>query len=313
MGWRLVRDNTHLNFIGFRKVALALSGFFALATVVLVSWGGLNFGIDFVGGTLVQVKTLQPTEVVKVRNQLGETGMEGLTIQEFGSKQEYLIRMPSAPDKGEGKTAPQKIEQSLTELTGGAEIRRVEFVGPQVGSELRQKGFMAIAASLLAILIYISMRFEFRYGVGALAALGHDVLLTVGVFALLGKEVTLPVLAALLTIIGYSLNDTIVVFDRIRENRRRFKKKEIGDVLNLSINEMLNRTLMTSLTTFIVLLALYILGREVIRDFAFTLMFGVIVGTYSSVFIASPVLLWLEKYYRGNNNGDNGEKKPEAA
>ncbi len=258
---------------------------------------GLNYGIDFTGGAMVQIQTQQSVQVGTLRDSLKAANMKGITIQNYGSDEEFILRLPLEEGVNTADHA-QQIKQALSKDVGEVQIRRVEFVGPQIGAELREKGFMAIIVSLIVILLYISMRFELRYGLGAVAALAHDVLLTVGMFSFMQKEVTLPVLAAVLTIIGYSLNDTIVVFDRIRENKQKQGKAPFLNVLNESLNQTLGRTIMTSLTTLLVLVMLYIFGGEVINDFAFTLLFGVLVGTYSSMFIASPVLLLLENHYK---------------
>ena len=290
---RLVPVATSIDFLSKRKICIAISAILLVLTLVSLFAKGLNYGIDFSGGTLVQIKTVDTPDISKLRSSL----MEGAAIQEYGSADEFLIRVPS--EKGtDSEVITKGIVSDLSAITKNVEVRRVEFVGPQVGDELRKTGMLALLFSMIAILIYISMRFEFRYAVGAVAALAHDVFLTVGIFVLLQKEVSLPVLAALLTIIGYSLNDTIVVFDRVRETRLKNPKKKMATILNMSINDMLNRTLMTSLTTIVVLMALFIFGGEVIHDFAFTLIFGVIVGTYSSVYIAAPVVLAMEDYYK---------------
>jgi preprotein translocase subunit SecF len=231
-------------------------------------------------------------------------GWEGLVIQEYGSPNEILIRMPGdLLDPSQAGSIASDMSEALVPVAGEIEVRRVEYVGPQIGDELKRKGLMAIILSAIAILIYVSVRFEFRFAVGAVVALIHDIVLTVGLFSFTQKEISMPVLAALLTIIGYSLNDTIVVFDRVRENMRKFKKKQLTDVLNLSVNEMLNRTLMMTLTTLVVLIALFVYGGEVIHDFAFALIVGVVVGTYSSTYIAAPVVLWM------NNKNKTAEQQ----
>lgn len=293
---RLVPNDTTVPFLSFRKIAIALSIVLALSTVGLLVTKGLNFGIDFVGGTQIQIQTEKAPAIADMRAALKSAGLD-LEIQEFGAPNEFVLRAPVTDQEGAGILS-KAIANAVEGYAGGVEIRGVEYVGPQVGAELRKKGILAVLVSLAAILVYISARFEFRYGMGAIVALTHDVFLTVGVYSLMQREVSLPVLAALLTVIGYSLNDTIVVFDRVRENRRRYRKKSMMEVLNLSMNDMLARTLMTSLTTLVVLIALFFFGGEAIHEFAFTLMFGVIVGTYSSIFIASPVVLALEKYYQ---------------
>ncbi|MDD9912850.1 MAG: protein translocase subunit SecF [Alphaproteobacteria bacterium] len=308
MSIQIILKGTLIDFLKYRAVALVLSGVFLLATVGLLFAKGLNFGIDFTGGALVQIQTEQAYPVGQLRDVLKDKGLVGLTIQEYGSPQEFIVRFPLSEGSA-AEAAAHEIQKALGDELGAITIRRVEFVGPQIGAELREKGLMAILVSLIVILLYISMRFEMRYGVGAVAALCHDVLLTVGIFSLMQKEVTLPVLAALLTIIGYSLNDTIVVFDRIRENRGKDRKGKFIGILNLSLSQTLSRTIMTSITTLLVLLALFLWGGEVIHDFAFTLLFGVVVGTYSSIFIASPVLLLMEGYYQKLAMEEENENK----
>lgn len=293
----IVPSHLNIDFLGKRFVCFGLSAALIIATVILLATRGMNWGIDFAGGTLVQVKVEEGIEISTLRSALSKAGEEGFSIQEFeAGSSEYLIRLPNKEGVESSETA-LRVAKALSPVVGDVDLRRTEFVGPQIGDELREKGLIGLGLALFAILIYISIRFEMRYALGAIAALAHDIFLTVGVFSLLQKEVTLPVLAALLTIIGYSLNDTIVVFDRVRENLRK-TKRDMKETLNNSVNEMLNRTLMTSLTTLAVLLALFFLGGGVIHDFAFTLMFGVIVGTYSSVFVAAPVVLSMEDYYK---------------
>jgi len=299
MRFKLVPDQTKINFMRWRFVCVAVSMALFIATFGLLFSKGLNYGIDFAGGTLVQVKTEKVVDIADIRESLKGQGWEGLVIQEYGSPDEILIRIPGDLEKGQSAVMGDKIRQALDTLTEGTTVRRVEYVGPQIGEELKKRGLTAILLSCLAIIIYVSIRFEFRFGVAAVLALLHDVLLTVGIFSLLQKEITMPVLAAVLTIIGYSLNDTIVVFDRVRENMRRYKRKKLLDILNLSVNEMLNRTIMMTVTTLVVLVALFVWGGEVIHDFAFALLFGVVVGTYSSTYIAAPVVLWMQRFNFG--------------
>ena len=293
-------EKTSIDFLSKRKICAFLSAFFLLGTLILLGVKGLNWGIDFAGGTLVQIQTEEQVEIGAMRSAISGAGIAGASLQEFeGSDGEVLVRVPEKDSENANATVTaEKVVKALTPLAGSVDIRRVEFVGPQIGDELRATGLIAILLSMAAILVYVSIRFEMRYALGAIAALVHDIILTVGAFSFLQKEVTMTVLAALLTIVGYSLNDTIVVFDRVRENIAKQGKMGLKDILNLSVNEMLNRTLMTSLTTLVVLLALFLFGGGVIHDFAFTLMFGVIVGTYSSVFVAAPVVLAMEGYYK---------------
>lgn len=297
---KILPTETKIDFLSKRKICAGLSALFLAGTVVLLGTVGLNWGIDFSGGTLIQLQTEENVDIASMRKAIEDAGVTGATLQEFeGAESEVLVRVPEKDtENANASVTAGVVAKALTPIAGSVDIRRVEFVGPQIGDELRSKGFIALLLSMGAILVYISIRFEMRYAIAAVAALVHDLVLTVGAFSFLQKEVTMTVLAALLTIIGYSLNDTIVVFDRVRENISKHGKKSLKDILNISINEMLNRTLMTSITTLVVLVALFLFGGGVIHDFAFTLMFGVIVGTYSSVFVAAPVVLAMEGYYQ---------------
>jgi preprotein translocase subunit SecF len=293
-----VRPGTKIDFIGIRRHAFILSALVIGAAIIsIVFHGGLNYGIDFAGGTLVQVKFSEPTQVEKVKENLASIGLGESLVQRFGEKRgnEYLIRVEKSVSDLEGLSG--QIERTLQEAYGkdGVEVRRTEMVGPKVGKDLRKKGILAIVYALIGILIYVTWRFEFIFAVGAIIALAHDVMITVGVFSITNKEFTLPIVAAVLTIIGYSLNDTIVVYDRIRENGRKMRREPYAKVINSSINETLSRTLLTSLTTLIVVLILFIFGGGVIHNFAFALMVGVLVGTYSSIFVASPIILTWQK------------------
>jgi preprotein translocase subunit SecF len=285
--------------MGKRRAALIISGLLIIAGIVsLIVHGGPNYGIDFAGGTLIQVRFLQPVSLDEIRESLKDAAIGG-TIQRFGAEGvgEYLIRLQTSSSDVEGLSA--QINDALAERFGKDtfEIRRTEMVGPKVGKDLRKKGLQAIIAALIGILIYISIRFKLRFAIGAVAALAHDVMITVGVFSLANKEFSLPVLAALLTIVGYSLNDTIVVYDRIRENTGRMRRELFEKTVNISINETLSRTILTSCTTLIVVIVLFLMGGGVIHDFTFALMVGIVVGTYSSVFVASPlVVLWEKKF-----------------
>jgi preprotein translocase subunit SecF len=294
-----VKPGTKINFLGIRRSTFILSGLvIGMSIISIILHGGLNYGIDFAGGTLVQVKFSEPIRVETIKNQLASIGLDRSLVQRFGEKREneYLIRVEkSVSDLG---TLSLEIQETLQRAygKGGVEIRRTEMVGAKVGKDLRNKGIWAIVYALVGILIYITWRFEFIFAVGAITALAHDVMITVGAFSIANKEFTLPIVAAILTIIGYSLNDTIVVYDRIRENRRKMRREPLGRVINSSINETLGRTLLTSLTTLIVVVILFIFGGGVIHDFAFALMVGVLVGTYSSIFVASPIILtWQER------------------
>jgi len=298
---QLINPDSNINFLGKRKIALGLSALLIIISLVALIPGvrGLNFGIDFTGGTLVEVKFKQAPSISDVRASIKPAGYEQAIIQEFGSPEEIIIRVQNKKSEDSSSISNALLKELKSHF--GAEnidMRRVEFVGPQVGDELTQAGISAVLIAMLAIFIYVTLRFEFRFALGADAALLHDITLVLGVFAITGSEFSLPVVAAILAVIGYSLNDTIVVFDRIRENleansKRKHPEDEVK-VCNDSINQTLARTLMTSFTTLLVVLALFFLGGEVIHGFAFALLVGILVGTYSSIFIASPVMLQLK-------------------
>jgi preprotein translocase subunit SecF len=272
---------------------------FGLISLVLVflSWGllftkGFNYGIDFAGGTLIQVKYKGNAPITKVREALKTNkAYAAASVTFFGSDEEIVIRTKSS-SKVVGKDVGDEV-RSLLKSTGEFEVRRVDMVGPKIGDELRTKGLMAMALAILGILVYVSFRFEWRFAVASVMALVHDVSIASGAIVLFGIEVNLDTLAAILTLLGYSLNDTIIVFDRIREGIRKIKNPDLAGIINESITRTLSRTFLTSLTTFFVVLTLYLLGGEIINSFSFTLLVGVIVGTYSSIFIASPILMWL--------------------
>ncbi len=291
----LIKKPTHIDFMGMFKPALMVSVLLILAGVVSVFMhGGLKYGIDFAGGTLVQLKFESPPAIESIRSGLKEIGLADSTIQEFGSPDTILIRVERSEGKLEEMGA--RIKESLEKTRGfaGITVERVEMVGPKVGKDLRQKALLSMVYAIIGIVIYISWRFEFQYAIAAIIALMHDVLITMGAFSVLDKEFTLVLVAAFLTIIGYSLNDTIVIFDRIRENTRRKSKEPLSDIINTSINQTLSRTLLTSGTTLLVVAALFFLGGEIIHDFSFALLIGVVIGTYSSIFIASVFLVYWE-------------------
>jgi preprotein translocase subunit SecF len=336
---RFIRPDINLDFVGRKKIAFCLSiALIAISFLSLIIHKGPRLGIDFAGGTLIQIKFASPVRADDIKSGLQTIGVTKSSVQQFGqqSDHEFLIHTDISHGSDEGFT--DKVKKALQSINAGeVEIRRVEMVGPQVGEDLRKKALFAMFYALLFITIYISGRFELKwmlsgvvaaaiigavyvfnlfnvsipfligaaltvsliifwflelkYAMGAIVALIHDVIITVGVFSIFGKEFTLPIIAALLTIIGYSLNDTIIVFDRIRENLRKHHKKPLAFIINQSINETLSRTILTSLTTLIVVVALFVLGGGIIHDFAFALMVGIIVGTYSSIYVASPILL----------------------
>ena len=285
-------EETRFPFLGMRKIAFGLSGALALLSVVLFFSAGLNYGIDFLGGTLIEIKYKGgPAPIGEIRKKLGRLKLGDVQIQTFGSPSEVLIRVE---EQTGGDKAQQQVLAKVKTVRGDkVEYRRVEVVGPKVSGELKVSGALAVGLAILAVLVYIWFRFEWQFGLGAVIALVHDVVLTIGLFSAFQLEFNLSIVAAILTIVGYSLNDTVVVYDRVRENLRKFKKMPLIDLLDKSINDTLSRTVVTSLTTLLALLALYVFGGEVIRGFTFAMIWGVMVGTYSSIFIASPVLLIL--------------------
>jgi len=287
---------TEYNFMAKKTMAIILSSAVILVGIIsMITHGGLKYGIDFDGGTLVQLKFKTPPAIEDLRDGLKTIGLGDSTIQEFGSKNHILIRVEKSEEKLE--EIGTKVKNSLIGKFQADDIlvERVEMVGPKVGKDLREKAILSIIYAIIGIVIYISWRFELQYAIAAIIALVHDVLVTVGAFSLADKEFTLVIVAAFLTIIGYSLNDTIVVFDRIRENMRRKGKASLSDVINMSINQTLSRTILTSGTTLLVVVALFFRGGEIIHDFSFALIVGVVVGTYSSIFIASVFLVYWEK------------------
>ena len=276
-----------------RKPAMILSGVLMLLSLISLFTFKLNVGIDFTGGSIIEVGYQQAVELEPIRNALENQGFGDAIVQHFGSASEVLIRLVPDVDKDKAELSSEII--GLLQAANDAEIdvRRVDFVGPQVGEELTEDGGLAVLYALIAILIYVAFRFEYRFSLGAVAALVHDVLITLGIFAVLQLDFDLSVLAAILAVIGYSLNDTIVVFDRVRENFRKIRKKTSLEVVNISINQTISRTLMTSFTTLLVLLSLFFLGGEVIHSFAMALIIGVLVGTYSSIYVATTTALQL--------------------
>ena len=284
---------TEYDFMAKKTMAIVLSSAVILVGIIsMITHGGLKYGIDFDGGTLVQLKFKTPPAIEDLRDGLKKIGLGDSTIQEFGSKNHILIRVEKSEEKLE--EIGTKVKNGLIGKFQADDIlvERVEMVGPKVGKDLREKAILSIIYAIIGIVIYISWRFELQYAIAAIIALIHDVLVTMGAFSLADKEFTLVIVAAFLTIIGYSLNDTIVVFDRIRENMRRKGKTTLTDVINMSINQTLSRTILTSGTTLLVVVALFLRGGEIIHDFSFALIVGVAVGTYSSIFIASVFLVY---------------------
>lgn len=284
--------NNVINFMGVRKLALGLSVILILISITSLALRGLNLGIDFTGGTVMEVAYPDSKDPDTVRGVLQAAEYKAI-VQHFGSAKDILIRLPPQAETDDKAKLSNEVLSTLQAETPAVELRRVEFVGPQIGEELREDGGLAMLYALIGILIYVAFRFEFRFSVGAVAALIHDVIITVGFFSLTQIEFDLTVLAALLAIIGYSLNDTIVVFDRQRENFRLLRDETPKEVLNISINQTLTRTLLTSLTTLLVVIALYVFGSEVISAFSLALIVGIVVGTYSSIYVASNLLLTL--------------------
>ncbi len=281
-----------LDFMARRREAMVFSGALVLISLLAIAVRGLAFGLDFTGGTLIEVGYAEPVELETVRGALEEAGLPDATVQHFGTPRDVLIRI--APEKEQEASADlsDRVFRSLSAATQDqVELRRVEFVGPQVGEELTEDGGLAMLIALLGILIYVGLRFEYRFAVGAVIALVHDVIVTIGVFALFQIPFDLPVLAAVLAVIGYSLNDTIVVFDRIRENFRKIRKGDVVSIINTSLGQTISRTLVTSLTTLLVLIALLLIGGEIIHGFALALIVGVVIGTYSSIYVASTAVI----------------------
>jgi preprotein translocase subunit SecF len=284
---------THINFIGNRKIAMTFSGILMVIAIISLAVRGLHMGIDFTGGTLIEVGYQQTADLTVLRKTLDESGFTNATVQNFGTSKDVLIRLKLQEGVNSADLSTKVLEAINKNTATPASLRRVEFVGPQVGDDLAQDGFLALLYSTIAILIYISFRFEWKFSVGAIIATFHDVIVTLGVFSIFGLEFDLTVLAAILALIGYSLNDTIVVYDRIRENFRSMRKTSTEDIMNIAVNDTLSRTIMISMTVFLVLVSLFFLGGEVIHNFSIALLFGVVFGTYSSIFIASPAALIL--------------------
>jgi preprotein translocase SecF subunit len=297
--------NTRFDFIRWRRWAYLVSAVAMLLGLAHIAYqGGLRYGIDFSGGTLVQVRFERPITVDAVRGALARVQAGESVIQEFGDAQEYLIRVPAG--SGALEEISKRIDGGLRQAgLPGFEVRRLEFVGPQVGRDLQWDAVQAVLWGMVGILIYTAFRFDFKGGVAAIIALIHDVVVSVGALSLTNREMSLPVLAALLTIVGFSINDTIVTFDRIRENRGRGLRKgeTLADVINAAINQTLSRTILTSLTVFLVVAVLFVFGGEVLRDFAFALLVGVVTGTYSSIFVAAPIIVDWETWSQARQRG----------
>jgi len=291
---------TNFDFLGTQRFGFAISGSFILAGIIsLLLRGGPILGIDFTGGTIVQIQMESSPNITKLRTSLDQLNIGVSGVQTFGSSNEILVRIKdSFKSEDISSTLNDAFKKEFPNEK--IEFRRFESVGPKIGSELQGRALLSIVFAMIGILIYISIRFELSFAIGAICALIHDVLITLGIFSILSYEISLPIIAAFLTIVGYSLNDTIVVFDRIRENIKKIKSENSISIFNQSINESLSRTVITSLTTFIVVFILYLSGGEVIRYFAFAMIIGVLVGTYSSIYIASPVVMMWQKRFNSN-------------
>ena len=289
-------SKSSIDFLKGKYIAFITSIILISLSIGLFFLNGLNFGIDFKGGTLIEIETQNKIEISEVRSSLNSLSLGDVQVQEFGSDKNLLIRIEQQQggdqiQQNVLEIVKQKLTNDISEIIN---FRRTEVVGPKVSGELIQSGTIAIVLAVLAMLVYIWLRFEWQFSLGAVIALLHDVILTIGVFCLTQLEFNLPIIAAILTIVGYSMNDTVVVYDRVRENLRKFRSKDITSLLNLSINETLSRTIVTSVTTLLALVSLYIFGGEVIKGFTFAMIWGVLVGTYSSIFVAAPLLTYLD-------------------
>jgi preprotein translocase subunit SecF len=305
---QIIRPDINIDFVGKRKLAMIFSWVLILIGMGTLVVRGPNYGIDFAGGTLVQVKFDKATNAGDIKDALKGVDLGSVIVQQFGDQpNEFLIKAQNTSAELEGLS--QKIKTSLEKVYGAntVDLRRAEMVGPQVGKDLRQKGLMALVWAMIGTLIYITWRFEFRFGVGAVIATVHDVLITLGAFAVFHREIDLTVIAAFLAIMGYSLNDTIIVCDRIRENMGKHAKDGLSAIINRSVNETLSRTLLTSGTTLLVIISLFIFGGGVIHGFAFAMLVGVLIGTYSSIFVASPVILFWEGRKKGDGKTGDGK------
>ena len=312
-GFDFIPHGTAIPFLPFRKIAFVGSGALIILSIALFLAAGLNYGIDFRGGTLIEIQTKdgEPADIRALRDTVGGLGLGDVQIQEFGTPSDVLIRIERQPGGEKAQqTAVEKVRKALGDRVN---YRRTEVVGPTVSGELKQSGAIAVIVAIMAVLIYIWFRFEWQFSLGAVAALVHDVLLTIGVFAALQLEFNLSIIAAILTIVGYSLNDTVVVYDRVRENLRKYKKMPLEELLDRSLNDTLSRTILTSVTTLLALVSLYAFGGEVIRGFTFAMIWGVVVGTYSSIFIAAPMLLILGVKRDWSGLGGAKVKAPSSA
>ena len=291
-GLHLIPANINLAFISKRKLFFVFSALLVAFSIGMFLTKGLSYGIDFKGGIMIEIRTEKAVDIGDMRKTLGSLDLGEVALQTFGQPTDVLIRIQR--QEGDEKAQQEAVQKVKAVLGEGVEYRRTEFVGPKVSDELFWDGVLAVGLAILAILVYIWFRFEWQFGLGAVAALSHDVISTIGIFALLDLEFNLSTVAAVLTIAGYSINDTVVVFDRVRENLRKYKKMPLPELLNNSINQTLSRTVITSVTTLLALLSLYFLGGAGIRDFSFAMIWGVVIGTYSSICLAVPLLLYMK-------------------
>ncbi|MDH3742316.1 MAG: protein translocase subunit SecF [Hyphomicrobiales bacterium] len=289
---RLVPDDTKYRFMRLSRPAVIGSAVACVLSIVLFAVVGLNYGIDFKGGTIVEVRShAKVADIASLRSKVGGLGLGEIELQEFGDPRDVLIKFES--QEGGDLAQQEAIKKVRGAVASTVDIRRIEVVGPKVSGELKQQSSIAVLMAIVAVMVYIWFRFEWQFAIGAVSSLTHDVILTIGLFSILGIEFNLTIIAAILTIVGYSLNDTVVVYDRVRENLRKYKKMSLSDLIDMSLNQMLPRTVLTSLSTLLALLALYIFGGEVIRGFTFAMIWGVFIGTYSSIFVAAPVLIYM--------------------
>ena len=298
---KLIKQNTNIQFLKYKKITLSISIIFCFISFVSLFINGLNFGIDFKGGSLIEVKSGQSINISNVRSRLSLLNLGDVQIQNFGSDKNVLVRVEASSSENNSTV----LSSITNELQSFGEIQRTEVVGPKISSELIQKGILAIISAVGLMLFYIWIRFEWQFSLGAVLALIHDVIITIGIFSFFQIEFNLSIIAALLTIIGYSMNDTVVVYDRIRENLRKYKKQDLYNLINSSINQTLSRTVLTSFTTLLALFSLYIFGGQVIKGFTLAMIIGVFIGTYSSTFIASQLLHILGVKRDWSKNNDN--------
>ena len=287
----------NINFVSKFKKANFLSIIFFILSIIFISFKGLNYGIDFKGGTLIELRTEKTVEAYSIRNSLSIMDLGDINVKKFGKEGDFLVKVEQK-NTTNNNLIPEIKEKLTNNLNSAVDFRRVENVGPKVSSELLESSVIAISLALAAMLFYIWVRFEWQFSVGSIIALFHDVVITLGIFSVLSLEINLSIIAAVLTIVGYSMNDTVVIYDRIRENLFKYTKISISDISNLSINETLSRTIITSVTTLLALFSIYILGGEILKGFSFAMILGVIIGTYSSIFVASPILKFFKVSYK---------------